>query len=219
MRRVSWQFFKGIDTIGGTVIQITVDRYRLLFDMGRIFNPAVPVFDHVLVARDIRDMQRMGLAPAIPGLFEGDGTQAEAGVQTMVAISHAHLDHTGLLPYLRGDIPVLLTEDTHRLLRALDEVLDGPGRDLDYRPVSFNEPVSFGPLQITPVAVDHDTPGACGFLIETPEVRFVYTGDLRLHGLHPEWTREFARIARAFRPDVLFIEGTRADSEDNAHTL
>ncbi|MCL6518128.1 MAG: hypothetical protein K6T67_14395, partial [Alicyclobacillus sp.] len=25
--------------------------------------------------------------------------------------------------------------------------------------------------------------------------------------------------ARAFRPDVLFIEGTRADSEDNAHTL
>ncbi|SFU71737.1 ribonuclease J [Alicyclobacillus macrosporangiidus] len=219
MSRVTWQFFQGIGTIGGTVIRIAVDGHRLLFDMGRVFSPAVPVFDSVLAARGIRDLQRMGLAPCIPGLFEGDGTDAPAGVRTMVAISHSHLDHTGLLPYLREDIPVLLTEDTHRLLRALDEVLDGPRRNLAYQPVPCGETVSFGPMRITPVAVDHDTPGACGFFIETPELRFVYSGDLRLHGAHPERTRDFARAARAFRPDVLFIEGTRADTEDNSQTL
>jgi ribonuclease J len=133
----------------------------------------------------------------------------------MVAISHSHLDHVGLLPYLRTDIPVLLTDDTHKLLKALDDVLDGPKAPLKYQPVAPNSTTQFGPFTITAVPVDHDTPGACAFLIETPELRFVYSGDLRLHGAHPERTEEFARRAREFQPDVLFIEGTRAMSDSN----
>ena len=30
--------------------------------------------------------------------------------------------------------------------------------------------------------VDHDAYGACGLLIETPEMKIAYSGDLRLHG-------------------------------------
>ncbi|MGZ4032547.1 MAG: MBL fold metallo-hydrolase, partial [Tumebacillaceae bacterium] len=179
-----------------------------------------PIFDHEIRPRGITDLQRMGLAPTIPGLLAGDGTEAPEGVKTMVAVSHSHLDHVGMLPYLRHEIPLLLTEDTHKLLLALDDVaFEGPEQPLHYVPVSPGSVTEFGPFTITTVLVDHDTPGACGFLIETPEVRFAYTGDLRLHGAHPERTEEFARLAQAFKPDVLFIEGTRARSENNDEIL
>lgn len=214
MGQTSWQFYRGIDTIGGTVIELKNENHRLIFDMGRIFNPAVPIFDAANPARGIHDYQAMGIAPRIPGLFE-DGTEAP-GVETLVAVSHSHLDHTGFLPYVRKDIPVLMHEHTYRLLKALDAVLDGPRQLLDYKPVSFGSVTEFGPFTLTMIQVDHDTPGAAAFLIEAPDVRFVYSGDLRLHGAHPEWTVSFGEQARAFQPDVLFIEGTRALNEDNS---
>jgi len=38
-----------------------------------------------------------------------------------------------------------------------------------------------GDLIIEPIEVDHDVPGACGFLITTPDGRIAYTGDLNTH--------------------------------------
>lgn len=214
MNQVTWQFYRGIDTIGGTLIELKCGGHRLIFDMGRIFNPAVPVFDAANPARGITDLQAMGIAPKIPGLFE-DGTEAP-GIETMVAVSHSHLDHTGLLPYLRTDIPVLVHEDTYRLLSALDKVLDGPRQPLHYQPQTYASVVEFGPFRLKMLPVDHDTPGASAFLIESPDVKFVYSGDLRLHGARPEKTVQFGEQARDFAPDVLFIEGTRALNEDNS---
>jgi ribonuclease J len=46
------------------------------------------------------------------------------------------------------------------------------------------------------VAVDHDLPGATGFLVRTPDLSLAYTGDHRWHGLHPEVTERFAEAAR-----------------------
>lgn len=220
MNQVTWEFFGGVNTIGGTIIVIECEQHRLIFDLGRLDSPASPIFDGEIRPRGITDLQRMGMAPLIPGLFAEDGTEAPIGVKTMVAVSHSHLDHVGLLPYLRHDIPLLLTEETHRLLLALDDVaFEGPEQPLRYLPVAPGAVTEFGPFTITTVLVDHDTPGACGFLIQTPEVRFVYTGDLRMHGAHPERTEEFGRQAQAFKPDVLFIEGTRARSETNEGIL
>jgi ribonuclease J len=54
-------------------------------------------------------------------------------------------------------------------------------------------------------AVDHDLPGATGFLIETPDLTIAYTGDHRWHGLHPELTQSFAESVRG--ADVLIQEG------------
>jgi ribonuclease J len=220
MSKVTWEFFGGVNTIGGTIIVIECEKHRLIFDLGRLDSPSSPIFDHEIRPRGITDLQRMGLAPLIPGLFADDGTEAPVGVKTMVAVSHSHLDHVGLLPYLRHDIPLLLTEETHRLLLALDDVaFEGPEQPLHDLPVTPGSVTEFGPFMITTVLVDHDTPGACGFLIQTPQVRFAYTGDLRMHGSHPERTEEFARQAQAFKSDVLFIEGTRARSADNEGIL
>ncbi|MGZ6505337.1 MAG: MBL fold metallo-hydrolase, partial [Tumebacillaceae bacterium] len=168
MSKVTWEFFGGIDSIGGTIILLECDQYRLIFDLGRLDSPSSPIFDHEVRPRGITDLQRMGLAPTIPGLLAGDGTEAPEGAKTMVAVSHSHLDHVGMLPYLRHEIPLLLTEDTYKLLLALDDVaFEGPEQPLHYVPVAPGSVTEFGPFTITTVLVDHDTPGACGFLIET----------------------------------------------------
>ncbi|WP_269078045.1 MBL fold metallo-hydrolase [Alicyclobacillus acidoterrestris] len=130
-------------------------------------------------------------------------------------MSHCHLDHTGLLPYLRQDLPVFTSSDTYHMLQALDAVSDGPRTPLAYRPTPPETWVEFGPLRLQFVHVDHGTPGASAIFIETPDMRFVYSGDLRLHDLHSEETQNFIARARAFRPHVLLIEGTRANDLDS----
>lgn len=215
MHKVKLQFHAGLYSIGGTVISVECDQHRFVFDIGRVFNPSLPVFHDDLQPRSIHDLKRLHCLTDLPGLYEGDGTEAPSGMKTMVAVSHSHLDHVGQLPYLRRDIPVLLSRDTHKLLQALDRVLDGPGVPLAYHPVEPMEVVQFGPIQIQVVPVDHDTPGACAFFITTPEMKIVYSGDLRVHGSSPDTTHRFSQLARDFAPDVLLIEGTRALSETN----
>lgn len=53
--------------------------------------------------------------------------------------------------------------------------------------------------------VDHDAYGACGLLIETPEVKIAYSGDLRLHGYREKDTLNFCKESK--NCDVLLIEG------------
>ncbi|MCL6594425.1 MAG: hypothetical protein K6T31_10645, partial [Alicyclobacillus sp.] len=201
-----WQVAQGVDTIGGTVIVLTADDWRLVLDLGNLYTPALPVFDERLRPRGIRDLQRLGRAPAIPGLFTGEAADSRLAV----AITHAHFDHCGLLPYVRRGVPVWLTAQTRRLLTALADAGLGPDVGaLNLRTVRPGEPVRWGPFTLTAVLVDHDVVGACAWLAEAPGGRFAYSGDLRLHGRRPQLTWAFARQARAFNPDVLFLEGTR----------
>jgi ribonuclease J len=212
---VQWRFYGGCTTIGGTIICIEKDGWQLVFDLGRAVDRDVPVFDDVIRERGAADLVRMGVAPNIPGLFDDDSS---AAAHTLVAISHAHLDHMAFLPWLRHDIPVLVSAETHLLIKALDESLDGPQAGVRYTEPDAQGRLTFGPFSIQMVPVDHDTPGACALLIDTGDMRFAYSADLRLHGLHPERTYAFAKRAREFCPHVLWIEGTRAEAIDNSNT-
>ncbi len=197
------QFYAGLKTIGGTIVEVTHDRYRLLFDMGKVFDPEA-VYER----------------PIVPWVFaDADDAKEESPYVTMIAISHHHADHTGLLPYIREEIPVVMSEATYSFMAWLAQCDLGDSRPTNAKPLAFQETLTWGAIKLTFYPVDHDIPGACAMLIETPDLRLVYTGDFRLHGLHPEWTWEFADAARCFAPDLLLIEGTRADSEDNRDVL
>ena len=67
-------------------------------------------------------------------------------------------------------------------------------------------------LEIEPIHVDHSVPGAYGFIIYTSEGSVVYTGDLRMHGLHADMTNDFINIAENKKPIALITEGTRIDT-------
>ncbi len=67
-----------------------------------------------------------------------------------------------------------------------------------------------GGYEVQAFPVDHSVLGSLAYAVETDEGWVVYTGDLRLHGREGELTRRFVAAARALRPAVLLIEGTRA---------
>jgi ribonuclease J len=71
-------------------------------------------------------------------------------------------------------------------------------------------------LTVTPFYVDHSIPGATAFLImdKISGAKIVYTGDLRLHGIAYESTKQFIHRAKEFQPDVLICEGTRLDPDE-----
>ena|GEM_PF-464961 len=59
--------------------------------------------------------------------------------------------------------------------------------------------------------VHNSVPGAYGFVIHTSEGAVVYTGDLRMHGLHSKMTDDFIDAAKESKPIAMVSEGTRVN--------
>jgi hypothetical protein len=79
------------------------------------------------------------------------------------------------------------------------------------RPLAEGEPLEVGPFVVERWRVDHDVPGASGFLVHTDGGIVAYSGDLRLHGRHPELTERFAE--KAHGAAALVMEGTTLSSD------
>ena len=194
--------------------------YRVIFDFGAAYTPGAPgsPFDSRLRPRPgdaaLRDLLAAGMTPALPGLY-APAAAASAGLvggadgRTAVFISHLHLDHMAHLSLLAPDLPVHMSAESATLLQALLSVGEREGEGCRIEPWGPEAVIAVGPVRVRPVAVDHDIAGACALLIETSDGAVVYSGDLRLHGAHPELTRAFAATAAAARPAVLLLEGTR----------
>ncbi|MDQ2742384.1 MAG: MBL fold metallo-hydrolase [Chloroflexota bacterium] len=208
----------GERTIGGTQIVVEDEGARLLFDCGIAFDPAGDPFAHVRrrPGRGVADLLKLGMAPAIPGLYAqehgeiGAGALPPSGGPLAVALSHSHLDHTHLLGFVSGEIPVYASEPAARIARVLSDT--GASLAMLQRPIqALPDPGSFtvGPMNVQLLPVDHDVGGASAMLIETSDGVIAYSGDLRLHGLHPDRSLAFARAARNANARILILEGTR----------
>lgn len=62
--------------------------------------------------------------------------------------------------------------------------------------------------------VDHSIYGATAYAINASDGWIVYTGDLRVYGIHKESTEKFVREAGKLSPKILIIEGTRVGRQD-----
>lgn len=211
-------FYGGIGTIGGTKIAVTEGEHRIIFDFGTAFAPGGdfwggPVQPRTGPAR-LRDMIALGYIPALDGIYRADAA-AEAGLapgtgeNTQIFISHLHLDHMSVVDLIADEVPVWMHADSLRLFRAVAETGEPPAVPVGARPFEWGQTIAVGPMKVTPVAVDHDIPGASALLIETSAGTVVYTGDLRLHGANPVRVDRFIEQARALNPNILLIEGTR----------
>lgn len=211
-------FYGGIGTIGGTKIAVAEGGYRVIFDFGSTYAPGGDFWGGKVRARPgaarLRDMVALGYTPALDGIYrtgaaESLGLQPGQGDTTQVFISHLHLDHMALVDLLADDMPVWMHHDALKLFRALALTGEEPAVPAGARGFDFGQPIAVGPITVTPIAVDHDIPGAAALLIETSAGTVVYTGDLRWHGANPELIDQFVAAARAARPKILLIEGTR----------
>jgi len=164
--------------------------------------PTSMLFDYGLLPKD-PPMYPMP-APPVDGMF----------------VSHAHLDHSGMIPWItrRADVDVVLTpptadvsdlllEDSLKIADA--EGYDAPFDDRDlrtarrrFRTIDFGDNVDMGDLEITAHPAGH-IPGATMYEVNGRQTT-LFTGDL--HTL----TTDLVWGAKPVTCDTLIIESTYA---------
>ena len=186
MSKLRITIHRGSHQIGGNCVEIASDSTRLIVDAGLpldFTSPAAPL--------------------PVPGLFD-DGPPVAA-----ILLSHAHPDHSGLLPLVRPEIPVCLTRGTSKMLRAGKIFAQGPRVPVErQRIVEPGKRFEIGDCAVTALSVDHSIFGAVAWLIERGDTCVLYSGDLRMHGRKPGMTRALVKAVAARPLDALLLEGT-----------
>lgn len=218
--------FGGACEIGGNQILLEGRETKILLDFGRNFARESKYFaEPFLTARKPEQLFELGLLPNLPGLYPWDERVPEVSA---VLLSHAHLDHMDYVRFIKREIPLYTGEGTWRIMLAreitssrwakyrLAEFREGTGplhqcyqSELQVKPEQVfrtGRRVQIGEFEIRPIHVDHSVPAAYGFVIDGPDGRVVYTGDLRFHGPRGEMSEEFLRAAG--EPDLFIMEGT-----------
>lgn len=220
------KFWAGLTNIGGTVISVEHGPYRLVFDFGLSYAPGNIASDKQVRLRPgrlVHDYLCLDMVAPLPGVYRSKDlsdsphilSAAESPWQTVVLISHLHLDHMGAMGLVDESIPVYLTAESLELYQALSAIGEGVDGAREYSACQFGVPLTHGPFVVTPLRVDHDIRGACSFHIRTPHGNLLYTGDYRLYGTVPPISPHWLKQAEGLGVDVLISEGTtlRAPAE------
>ncbi len=166
---------------------------RAMFEMGIEHAPGLAPFSLGLrprPGRELPDLQAVGMAPRATGVLGAWDRR------TSLFLSHMHLDHVALASCVHPDVPLYYPQRMEPLRAACVRAGYLAWREPPGVPTPDRAQVGVGEITVEFVAVDHDLPGASGFLVRTPDLTLAYTGDNRWHGFHPEVTERFAEAAR-----------------------
>ncbi len=250
--------YGGVGEIGGNAFLLQDGRTRLWLDLGKRFGSDKDVetrgrrpgwndfFDEFLTPRTFRyvpDLLALGVLPPHPTLYRADlGGAAGPTAADGVVVSHAHMDHVGLVGLLRPDIPILASAESRAILGSIQETgaalpenqfvaastkgkvgrnkdgtLSGRARfgDGPHRSYRTEARTDVGDWRIEHHAIDHSIHGARATILEGPDIHLAYTGDFRLHGRHAQLSKSF--LQKAGGMDALVIEGTNVHGTDGDH--
>src|SRR5659263_97575 len=244
----SLTFYGGVNEIGGNKILLEDRSTRVFLDFGMSFSLANQYFDEFMQPRKcngILDLLEFGLLPNLEGIYRCDYLDhcklpsEETRSIDGVLLSHAHMDHSSYIHYLREDIPIRCTQASKDIMQALDETGSSGTCELISLKESFKtytnkqgaeskmtgekikKPRTYyeakgtftvGDLMVEALPVSHSLEGANSYILETSAGSVVYTGDFRFHGYKGDLTRRFAERAAEVDPIALICEGTRITS-------
>lgn len=188
-------FRSGLDTIGGTIVEVIKDDNRLIFDFGTSFEPE----------------SKEEKIPDVKGIYDNTSPYNDC-----VLISHLHLDHTKAINLINKEIPIYMSSLSHSFLNDLynggfDDIA---GEVRKYETVEFNKKNKINGFNITFFPVDHDVIGASAILIENDDLTILYTGDYRFRGRNNHYMEEL--LTKVPKCDLVITEGvTISFVEDN----
>lgn len=184
---------RGAKELGGICIEVESDGKRILLDIG---SPLDCPTDEVLV-------------PDIPGLKNLDETLLG------IIISHAHLDHFGLLNYVNQSIPVYIGDGAKKVINASRLFFpDNTAEIQESNRLNDRSTLEIGPFKITSFLVDHSAYDAYAIMVEAGGKRLFYTGDFRAHGRKKNLLDRLIADPPA-NVDVLLMEGTTLSSSSD----
>ena len=196
---------RGTHTIGGSCIEIASGGHRIILDLGLplMGRDGTEIGEKALKVRS----RENGILPNVPGLYHDQEPKVAA-----VLLTHAHMDHHGLLDHVHPKIPIYLNKGSHKLIEIGNVFYPEKTHIANTRHFEHWSPFQVGPFTITSYLVDHSAFDASAFLIECEGKKVFYTGDLRAHG-RKEIVFENL-IDRHFpKLDCLIMEGTTLGGE------
>ena len=200
--------YRGTREIGGTLIELCADDTRLILDAGYpLFLNGNPIDDSVAKLPP-EELLALGVLPPINGLYQWDSPDIDG-----VVISHAHLDHYGLLKYIHPDIPVYLSTGTKKLIEVTQLFKICEQYSINAQQFKMYEPFTIGAFSIKPYLMDHSAFEAAAFEIQAKGKTVIYSGDFRGHGRKSVCLDSFIRQV-AKQADVLFTEGSMVARSD-----
>ena len=203
---------RGSKQIGGSCIELRSDRgARILLDAGMpLTQPDGRDWPRGTMMRPGKELRREGVLPDIDGLYADSSPKVSA-----LVLSHAHLDHYGLVHHVHPDVPVYGSRGTIEMLRASKLFIPDTAVPVDLRELPLGGTVSIAPFSVRGIPVDHPAPDSRALLVETDGQRLLYSGDLRAHGRQPHLFDELPEAAGLI--DVLILEGTTVGQPKDSH--
>lgn len=205
-------FINGLDTIGGNIISLEKDNFRIITDFGAIGGADI---SELTDPKNTQILLDKGQLPRLDGVYSkefitsSDISAYEASpVSTIICLSHLHLDHLGSLGQVVPDIPVFASEEAVHFYHHLTDNGLLPRYPVNWQAVPYDQIVEHGPFSIQFKESDHDTTGACALFIQTKDLKVIHSGDLRLSGFCPHKVFKWVEEAYHFAPDILLLEGT-----------
>ena len=194
--------------IGGTLIELSTGTSRLILDAGYpLFLNGNPI-DNRVAKLPPEQLIDLGVLPRIEGLYLWDKPKFDG-----VIISHAHIDHYGLLKYIHPIIPVYLSEGTKKLIEVSQIFKICEQYPINDRLFKMYEPFDVGCFTIKPYLIDHSAFDAAAFEIHTGDKTVIYSGDFRGHGRKAVCLDTFIKHVTK-QADVLFTEGSMVSRSD-----
>ena len=238
-------FFGGANEIGGNKILLQDKKTSIFLDFGKSYKEYSKYFEEFVNPRTvhgIKDYLELDLIPYNSALYRDDLLEIYQKEEPEIfrrfsetrneidgiLVSHGHFDHVGYLAFLKENIPVLLTEDTKKVLEAYaiikppsleNEIvnisfphflppLKRKKRERNLKTVKNFEKFHLKDLEIIPIFVDHSIPGATMYLIKGSK-NVLYSGDFRLSEIPEKVLNKIYQFLSQERIDYFITEGTR----------
>ncbi len=181
---------RGTKEIGGSCVELNDNNTRILFDLGLPLEDNIQPYDAKL---------------GIKGLYHNEISEINA-----IFITHAHLDHFGLIEFINPKIPVYISKTTYNVIKNIYPLTSGKkleGLNLKI----IEKPLKIGDFVIVPHKVDHSIAGSLAYEIQYKNKKFLYTGDLRFHGRKGYFSENLTKIKNV---DYLIMEGSTLGREN-----